>query len=95
MLKSRAKRLILLIGGGVANFTDIRVTFSGIIRALEQYKKEVIARNVMIIARRGGPYQKEGLRALDQWAQQNNVPRSVWGPELPLHEIVMKTVDSM
>lgn len=30
------RKRALLIGGGIANFTDVRATFSGIIRALRE-----------------------------------------------------------
>ena len=39
MMKSKQRRLMLIIGGGVANFTDIRITFKGVLKALEEFKK--------------------------------------------------------
>ena len=32
---------ILIIGGGIANFTDVAKTFDGIIKALEDYKDKL------------------------------------------------------
>ena len=49
------KGKILLIGGGIANFTDVAATFKGIIRALEEYQKELQENMVKIFVRRGGP----------------------------------------
>ncbi|KAF8759824.1 ATP citrate lyase citrate-binding [Rhizoctonia solani] len=53
---------ILIIGGGIANFTNVAATFKGIIRALKAYKAGLQAHNVKIFVRRGGPNYQEGLR---------------------------------
>ena len=37
---------ILIIGGGIANFTNVAATFKGIIRALKEYKAGLIAHSV-------------------------------------------------
>ena len=37
---------ILIIGGGIANFTNVAATFKGIIRALEGVKVGLIAHGV-------------------------------------------------
>lgn len=50
----------LLIGGGIANFTDVAKTFTGIIQALEEYKDKLQKNHVKIYVRRG-PNYKEGL----------------------------------
>ncbi len=39
---------ILIIGGGIANFTNVAATFKGIIRALKEYKASLIAHNVSL-----------------------------------------------
>ena len=38
--KPHPKGKFLLIGGGIANFTDVAATFKGIINALKEYQKE-------------------------------------------------------
>lgn len=95
MLKSNNKKLMILIGGGVANFTDIRATFAGVLQAFEEYKDRLKKRKVKIFTRRGGPYQKEGLKMLSDWATQNGLYGYVSGPDLPLHEIVKKVVQEL
>jgi len=92
LFKSNSKKKILLIGGGVANFTDVRITFQGIVKALEESKKELGKNNVTIYVRRGGPMQKEGLAMMATWLQTNRMYGYVAGPELPLYEIVRKVV---
>ena len=42
--KGRPK--ILIIGGGIANFTDVAKTFTGIIKALKEYKEKLKKTNV-------------------------------------------------
>lgn len=95
MLKSNSNQLILIIGGGVANFTDIRTTFKGVLQALEEYKLKLQKRKVNIFVRRGGPHQEEGLAMIDAWSKKNNVYGYVAGPELPLHEIVRLAVKTL
>jgi len=95
LFKSKSKKKILLIGGGVANFTDVRITFQGIIKALEEYKKELGKNNVRIYVRRGGPMQKEGLAMMETWLKKHDVYGYVAGPDMPLHEIVRKTLQKL
>ncbi len=95
MLKSKSKKLILIIGGGVANFTDIRTTFKGVLQALEEYKLQLKKRKVNLFVRRGGPHQKEGLLMIETWAKENDLYGHVAGPELPLHEIVRLAVKTL
>jgi ATP citrate (pro-S)-lyase len=52
---------ILIIGGGIANFTNVTATFKGIIRALTSYRTQLIAHKAKIYVRRGGPNWREGL----------------------------------
>ena len=41
--KSSLQGKILIIGGGIANFTNVAATFKGIIRALKEYRAGLIA----------------------------------------------------
>lgn len=51
----RPEGKILIIGGGIANFTNVAATFKGIIRALKEFKQQLINSGVKIFVRRGGP----------------------------------------
>lgn len=95
MMKSKQRRLMLIIGGGVANFTDIRITFKGVLKALEEFKKEIKKKQIKIFVRRGGPHEKEGLQAMEEWLKQNNMFGAVSGPTLPLHEIVRMAIKEL
>ena len=59
---------ILIIGGGIANFTDVAKTFKGIVRALKDYQEELKRCNVNIWVRRAGPNYLEGLRLMRDMA---------------------------
>jgi ATP citrate (pro-S)-lyase len=79
---------ILIIGGGIANFTNVAATFKGIIRALTQYKASLIAHQVRIFVRRGGPNYQEGLKAMRLLGESLGVPIKVYGPETHITDIV-------
>ncbi len=86
------KGKFLLIGGGIANFTDVAATFKGIIKALEEHKKQLQESKVMIFVRRGGPNYKEGLTQMRLLGEQLGVPIEVYGPETHMTRIVSKAL---
>ena len=55
---------VLIIGGGIANFTNVAATFKGIVRALQEYQQKLMDGNVSIFVRRAGPNYQEGLRIM-------------------------------
>ncbi|MBW2637254.1 MAG: ATPase [Deltaproteobacteria bacterium] len=86
--KKNPKGKFLLIGGGIANFTDVAKTFKGIIRALSEYKNELQSNKVKIFVRRGGPNYKEGLSKMRILGEELGVPIEVYGPETHMTKIV-------
>jgi succinyl-CoA synthetase beta subunit len=78
----------LLIGGGIANFTDVAKTFTGITKALRDYKGKLINTNVKIFVRRGGPNYQEGLSIMKNLGKEIGVPIEVFGPETHMTRIV-------
>lgn len=78
----------LLIGGGIANFTDVAKTFTGIIQALKEFKEKLIENNVKIYIRRGGPNYEEGLKKMRELGKSLGVPIEVYGPETHMTKIV-------
>jgi succinyl-CoA synthetase beta subunit len=78
----------LVIGGGIANFTDVANTFKGIVRALKEYKTKLQENKVKIFVRRGGPNYKEGLRIMKELGNELGVPIEVYGPETHMTKIV-------
>ena len=86
--KKNPKGKILLIGGGIANFTDVAKTFTGIIKALKEYKQKLVDNNVKIYVRRGGPNYQKGLKNMKELGKTLGVPIEVFGPEAPMTSIV-------
>ncbi|KAI0700170.1 ATP-citrate synthase [Cytidiella melzeri] len=86
--KPRADGKILIIGGGIANFTNVAATFKGIIRALKEYKGPLIAHKVKIFVRRGGPNYQEGLKAMRLLGESLGVEIKVYGPDTHITAIV-------
>jgi len=86
--KKNPKGKFLLIGGGIANFTDVANTFKGIVRALTEYKDKLRENKVKIFVRRGGPNYKEGLRIMRELGEKLGVPIEVYGPETHMTKIV-------
>ncbi|MBN1552850.1 ATPase [bacterium] len=86
--KKNPRGKFLLIGGGIANFTDVANTFKGIVRALKEYKEKLRENKVKIYVRRGGPNYKEGLRIMRELGEQLGVPIEVYGPETHMTKIV-------
>mmetsp|Transcript_32293 Transcript_32293/g.126432 ORF Transcript_32293/g.126432 Transcript_32293/m.126432 type:complete len:290 (-) Transcript_32293:3588-4457(-) len=82
------KRTALLIGGGVANFTDVAATFTGIIQAIKDVKGKLEAAKAKIFVRRGGPNYKTGLRLMEELGEEIEIPITVYGPETSMTKIV-------
>ncbi len=86
--KPNPKGKFLLIGGGIANFTDVASTFKGIIRALQEHQKQLQENKVKIFVRRGGPNYQEGLSQMRVLGEKLGVPIEVYGPETHMTKIV-------
>ncbi len=74
--KGRAKYLI--IGGGIANFTDVKATFTGIVSAIRNSVDKLKKANVKIYVRRGGPNEKQGLELMRQVGDETGIPIEVY-----------------
>jgi ATP-citrate lyase beta-subunit len=79
---------VLIIGGGIANFTDVSKTFDGIIQALKEYADRLRAVGVKIYVRRGGPGYQEGLAKIKRACKELGLPCEAYGPELHMTAIV-------
>ena len=58
----RSDGKVLIIGGGIANFTNVAATFKGIVKALQEYQSKLVEYDIKIFVRRAGPNYQEGLR---------------------------------
>ncbi len=92
MLKSKSEKKVLIISGGVANFTDVYKTFQGIIQAMDKNKIEMKKQNVKVFVRRGGPNQDKGLAAIKDYMDKETIQNEVYSPDLVLTEIVSKAI---
>ena len=90
---SQGRPKFLLIGGGIANFTDIAKTFTGIIQAIEEYEEKLKETNVEIYVRRGGPNYIEGLKIMKDMGTKLGIPIEVYGPETHMTKIVSLALD--
>lgn len=95
LLHSQSTKKVLVIAGGVANFTDVRKTFQGIIRAIEEVSEKLNEQGVKVYVRRGGPNQDEGLKRMADFLNEKNLYGDVKGPEMVLTEIVKHAISSL
>ncbi|UJR20924.1 hypothetical protein I4U23_024033 [Adineta vaga] len=86
--EKNAEGKILIIGGGIANFTNVAATFKGIVKALQEYRERLIEYKISIFVRRAGPNYQEGLRIMREVGASLGVPIYVFGPETHMTAIV-------
>jgi ATP-citrate lyase beta-subunit len=89
MTREKAKTgKILIIGGGIANFTDVAKTFDGIIMALEQYAEKIKEHGIKIYVRRGGPNYEAGLAKIRAAGERLGLDMEVHGPDMHMTKVV-------
>lgn len=81
MLASKARRKALVIAGGVANFTDIRATFLGVVDALQESAGAMQKAGIKVYVRRGGPHEEEGLDLMRAFLKKEKLLGVVYGSE--------------
>ncbi len=77
----------IIVGGAIANFTDVKKTFGGIIAGFRKAKAEGKLNGVKIWVRRGGPREKEGLDAM-RALKDEGFDIQVFDRHTPLTDIV-------
>jgi ATP-citrate lyase beta-subunit len=77
----------IIVGGAIANFTDVKKTFGGIIAGFRKAKSEGKLNGVKIWVRRGGPREKEGLDAMKA-LREEGFDIHVYDRHTPLTDIV-------
>ena len=91
----RAEGKVLIVGGGIANFTNVASTFKGIVRALTEYHHLIAEHQIRVYVRRGGPNYQEGLRMMSDLGHSLRVPIHVYGPETHMTAIVAMALGQM
>tara|TARA_Y100000294_G_scaffold172372_1_gene186977 strand:- start:155 stop:1102 length:948 start_codon:yes stop_codon:yes gene_type:complete len=87
------KEQVMIIGGGIANFTDIKKTFAGVIKALKKHQSNI--KNLKIFVRRAGPNDEEGLKALQAACNELGIFCVTYGAELSMTEVVGMAVEAL
>ena len=77
----------IIVGGAIANFTDVKKTFGGIIAGFRQAKDDGKLAGVRIWVRRGGPREHEGLDAM-RGLKEEGFDIHVFDRNTPLTDIV-------
>ena len=67
---------------------NLLATFKGIIRALSEYQRLILAHGVRIFVRRAGPNYQEGLRLIRSVGEDLQLDMHVFGPEMFVTGIV-------
>lgn len=83
----------IIVGGAIANFTDVKKTFGGIIAGFRKAKAEGKLNGVKIWVRRGGPREKEGLDAM-RALRDEGFDIHVFDRHTPLTDIVDKALQA-
>lgn len=95
MLESKRKKKALVIAGGVANFTDIRTTFAGIIEALGEFAPALRKANIKVYVRRGGPNEQAGLAHMKAFLEKERLLGSVYGSDTIITQAVEDAVEAI
>jgi ATP-citrate lyase beta-subunit len=90
---AKGRDKILIIGGAIANFTDVAKTFTGIIQSFEEYAEKLKAHNTRIYVRRGGPNYEKGLKDIKEAADRLGLYIEVYGPETHVTDIVRMALE--
>lgn len=93
MFESSARRKAMIVAGGVANFTDVKKTFGGVIDAFTKYLDQLKEAKIKVYVRRGGPNEKEGLAAMEAFLRKHDIYGSVHGSDTVLTEVVDEALE--
>jgi ATP-citrate lyase beta-subunit len=84
---------VMIIGGAIANFTDVAKTFTGIIQAFEVYADKMKEIDLKIYVRRGGPNYEKGLKDMKEAGDRLGLYIEVYGPETHVTDIVRMALE--
>jgi len=90
---AQGREKIMIIGGAIANFTDVAKTFTGIIQAFEVYADKMKDIGIKIYVRRGGPNYEKGLKDIQEAADRLGLWIDVHGPDTHVTDIVRMALE--
>lgn len=96
MLQSQTnKQMYLILGGGISNFTDVSVTFKGIINSIVKYSQQIQEKRIKILIRRGGINCSNALENINNTCNKLNIDCKVYSDDTHitgfLHENIEHT----
>ncbi|MFX1418749.1 MAG: ATP citrate lyase citrate-binding domain-containing protein [Promethearchaeota archaeon] len=91
----KGKEKYLIIGGGIANFTDVKATFAGIVKAIKNSVDKLKKANVKILVRRGGPNEKQGLELMRQVGEETGIPIEIYDRYSSMTRPVARMIEKM
>ena len=83
---------LLIVGGGIANFTNVAATFKGLVKALREWDVKLKAVDGRVYIRRAGPNYQEGLQMMRELDMELHTPIEVYGPETHMTAIVAMAI---
>lgn len=95
LVQSKSKKKALVIAGPVANFTDVKKTFLGIIDALTEVAPTLRKQGVKIYVRRGGPNEAAGLALMKDFLVREQLFGSLYGSEALITAAVTDALNSL
>ena len=95
ILASSAENKVIFIGGAIANFTRVDITFAGMIKGFQKYKKELSQQNIKIFVRRGGPFFEIGLKNIADCCKEIGIECKIHGPEKFITDIVLDGLEKI
>ena len=91
----KGKEKYLIIGGGIANFTDVKATFGGIVNAIKNSVEKLKNAKVKILVRRGGPNEKQGLELMRQVGEVTGIPIEIYDRYSSMTHPVARMIERM
>ncbi|MFX1410898.1 MAG: ATP citrate lyase citrate-binding domain-containing protein [Promethearchaeota archaeon] len=91
----KGKEKYLIIGGGIANFTDVKATFAGIVSAIKKSVEKLKKANVKILVRRGGPNEKQGLELMRHVGEETGIPIEIYDRYSSMTRPVARMIEKM
>jgi succinyl-CoA synthetase beta subunit len=91
----QGKEKYLIIGGGIANFTDVKATFGGIVSAIKKSVDKLKSANVKILVRRGGPNEKQGLELMRRVGEETGIPIDIYDRYNSMTRPVARMIEKM
>ncbi|ACF15002.1 ATP-grasp domain protein [Chloroherpeton thalassium ATCC 35110] len=83
----------IIVGGAIANFTDVKATFNGIINGFRDSKDRGLLKDVKIWVRRGGPNEAAGLEMM-RALREEGFDINVYDRTMPMTDIVDMALSS-